>query len=169
MTLPLALAGGALTGLFAGGAVSAGTLFGFLTLFGIALRHGLLLIRRVQRLERGEGPTQEPEDAYLEPCALGRPSGDHVVRATRASAFPLVVTTVAVGLAVIPFMIRGTVPGVEFVRPLALVVLGGLVTTVFVTLFVLPALYGLVLIGRQGLGEPDNPPSPPAHASPLSA
>jgi Cu/Ag efflux pump CusA len=162
VTLPLALAGGALTGLIAGTAVTAGTLLGFLTVFGLALRQGIMLVRRIQRLERDGGAT-DAETAYLEPRSAGIPDPAAVLRATRETAFPLIVSAVGVALAVIPFMIRGTVPGVEFVRPLALVVLGGLVTTAFTTLFVLPALYRRFIV-RQADPTGDSPATPAAPA-----
>jgi Cu/Ag efflux pump CusA len=143
--LPLAISGGALTSLIAGRSITAGALLGFITVFAIALRHGILLIRRIQDLEQ-KGSTAVP-DADAD---SGERRVDHVQAAVGERSFPLVVTTVAVALAVLPFILRGTVPGVEFIRPLALVVLGGLVTTVVVTLFVLPAVYRRFIPGSPG-------------------
>ena len=70
------------------------------------------------------------------------------MRATAATAFPVVVTAVALVLAVLPFVVRGNMPGTEIVRPLGLVVAGGLVTSTLYSLFILPALY-LRLVARE--------------------
>ena len=157
VALPLAVAGGTLTGLIAGRTATAGTLLGFLPVFGIALRHGILLIRRTQALENEDVP-------------------DAVTAAVQERAFPLIVTAGAVVLAMLPFVIRGAVPGLEFVRPLGLVVIGGLITTVFVTLFLIPAAYTRFIAGPpepvRGVGsDPDPEPDPdePTIISPATA
>jgi Cu/Ag efflux pump CusA len=159
LILPLAIAGGALTSLIAGTSITAGALVGFLVVFGIALRHGLLLMRRIQQLEQ-EGTGAAVDGELTEPQP-GVRSLDRVLVATRERAFPLIVTAVAVALAVLPFLIRGTVPGVEFVRPLALVVIGGLITCVAVLLLVLPALYLRFIVGPPRHEESSNPAPPP--------
>jgi Cu/Ag efflux pump CusA len=133
ITLPLAAAGGLLVALPADRLLNVGALIGFIVVLTIALRNGILLIRR---LERQEG--EHPESRGIE----------HVVRATAATAFPVVVTAVALVLAVLPFVVRGDIPGMEIVRPLGLVVVGGLVTSTLYSLFILPALY-LRLVARE--------------------
>ncbi|HSS68662.1 MAG TPA: efflux RND transporter permease subunit [Nocardioidaceae bacterium] len=125
LCLPVALAGGLLTGLIAGQAMTIGAFAGFLALFGIAVRHGILLIRRYQSLET-EG---RPLDADL------------VVRASTERLGPILAATLAIGLALLPIVVIGGEPGLEILRPLALVVLGGLVTTALTTLLVVPTLY----------------------------
>jgi Cu/Ag efflux pump CusA len=132
VTLPLALVGGLLAALPAGRLLTVGALIGFITVFTIALRNGILLIRRLRRQER-EHPA-------------GGGAG-LVVRATAETAVPVVVTAVALALAVLPFVARGTIPGMEILRPLGLVVVGGLVTSTLYSLFILPALY-LRLVAR---------------------
>ncbi len=134
-TLPLAGAGGALAALLAGRLLTVGALIGFVVVFGVAVRQGILLVSRVRELEQADGVAN---------------GADLVVRACREAAFPVAVTAVGLALVMLPFVVRGDIAGMEILRPLALVVLGGLVTWVFYTLFVLPGLYlSLVLRGRR--------------------
>jgi len=125
LTLPIGLLGGELAGLVDGRTFSLGALAGLLAVFAIAARNGIVLIKHYQRLERdGEG---------LSP--------DLVVRGARDRLTPIVITAAATAAAVLPFVVLGGRAGYEIVHPMAVVVLGGLVTTTVVTLFVLPALY----------------------------
>ncbi|MGD0167278.1 MAG: efflux RND transporter permease subunit [Gaiellaceae bacterium] len=126
VTLPLAAIGGLVVALFAGRLLTVGALIGFITVFTIALRNGILLIHRLRRQER-----EHPESTELE----------LVERATGETAFVVVVAAVALALGVLPFVMRGTIPGMEVLRPLGLVVVGGLVTSTVYSLFILPALY----------------------------
>ncbi|MGH2523000.1 MAG: efflux RND transporter permease subunit, partial [Anaerolineales bacterium] len=125
LTLPAALAGGALAALAGGGPLSLGALFGLLAVLGIAARNGVLLISHCRRLEQ-EGQTFGPE---------------LVLRGARERLAPMVMTGLTTGLALLPFVIFGDIPGHEVVRPIALVILGGLVTSTLLNLFVVPVLY----------------------------
>lgn len=125
-TLPLALVGGLLGTLVDGATVSLGSLIGLLALLGLAARNAVLLIRRCQDLEHLEGMAFGPE---------------LVVRGTRERLAPVVTTAAATGLLLLPFAVLGARPGLEIVHPMAVVVLGGLVTTTLLTLLLLPALY----------------------------
>ncbi|WP_280715756.1 efflux RND transporter permease subunit [Kitasatospora sp. MAP5-34] len=136
LTLPLSAAGGALTALAAGRFMTAGALIGFVAVLGLAVRGGILHLRNIRRLEQ-----LHPESPRL----------DLVLRATKEVAVPALVTAVGLALAVLPFVVRGDIAGMEVVRPLALVVLGGLLTSLLVTWFVLPGLY-LRLIPRPAAG-----------------
>jgi CzcA family heavy metal efflux pump len=133
LTLPVALVGGVLAGLIDGAELSLGALAGFLALFGIAARNGLILIRHFQDLERLEGETFGTE---------------LVRRGTRERLGPILTTAAALALVALVFVILGSRPGLEIVNPMAVVILGGLVTTTLLSLFVLPALY-LRFGGRQ--------------------
>jgi CzcA family heavy metal efflux pump len=126
VTVPAALAGGMVAALIGGAELSLGSLIGFLALFGIAMRGGLLLIRHFQHLEREDGEKFGP---------------DLVRRGARERLAPIATTAAGLALVALPFVIMGSGPGLEVVHPMAVVLLGGLVTTTFVTLFVLPALY----------------------------
>ncbi|PYN78807.1 MAG: acriflavin resistance protein [Candidatus Rokuibacteriota bacterium] len=126
LTLPSALVGGALAVYLADGVISLGSLVGFFTILGIAARNGIMMINHFQHLERHEGETFGP--------AL-------VVRGARERLSPILMTTLACGLAIVPLVIAGNIPGNEIEHPLAIVVLGGLVTSTLLNLFVVPSLY----------------------------
>ena len=126
LTLPMALVGGVIGAFLGGGVVSLGSLVGFFTVFGIAARNGILLINHFQHLEREEGMT------------FGR---DLVVRGARERLSPILMTSLATGLALIPLVAFGERPGQEIEYPLAIVILGGLVTSTLLNLFVTPSLY----------------------------
>jgi CzcA family heavy metal efflux pump len=126
ITLPLALIGGVLVAFATGGVLSIGSLVGFFTVFGIAARNGILLISHAQHLEREEGE---------------RFGVDLVIRAARERLSPILMTSLATGLALVPLAVFGERPGQEIEHPLALVILGGLFTSTLLSLFVIPPLY----------------------------
>jgi len=125
-TLPMALVGGALAAWLGGGVLSLGSLVGFYTVFGIAARNGILMINHFQHLERDEGMTF---------------GGGLVLRGALERLSPILMTTLATGLALVPLIVSGDVPGHEIEHPLAVVVVGGLVTSTLLNLFVVPPLY----------------------------
>ena len=133
ITLPMALVGGALAAWLSGGVLSLGSLVGFYTVFGIAARNGILMINHFQHLEDHEGER------------FGR---DLVLRGAQERLSPILMTTLATGLALIPLVIAGNIPGHEIEHPLAIVVVGGLVTSTLLNLFVVPPLY--LRFGRRG-------------------
>ncbi|MGH8970777.1 MAG: efflux RND transporter permease subunit, partial [Actinomycetes bacterium] len=126
LTLPMALVGGLLAAYATGGIISLGSLVGFFTVFGIAARNGILLINHFQHLEREEGEAFGP--------AL-------VLRGARERLSPILMTSLATGLALVPLVVAGSIPGHEIEHPLAVVILGGLFTSTLLNLFVVPALY----------------------------
>jgi Cu/Ag efflux pump CusA len=126
LTLPMALVGGVLAATVGGGVVSLGSLVGFLTVMGIAARNGILMIAHFQHLERHEGET------------FGR---DLVLRGARERLAPILMTTLATGLAIVPLVALGNIPGHEIEHPMAVVILGGLATSTLLNLFVVPSLY----------------------------
>jgi Cu/Ag efflux pump CusA len=125
-TLPSALVGGVLAAYLGDGVISLGALVGFLTILGIAARNGIMMINHFQHLEREEGETFGP---------------GLVIRGAKERLLPILMTTLACGLALVPLVIAGTIPGHEIEHPLAVVVLGGLVTSTLLNLFVVPSLY----------------------------
>jgi CzcA family heavy metal efflux pump len=126
VTTPMALAGGALAALLGGGILSLGSLFGFMTVLGIAVRNGIVMISHFHHLQQHEGETFGPE---------------LVLRGARERLGPVLTTALTTALALIPFVFAGARAGNEIVHPLAVVVLGGLVTSTLLNLFILPALY----------------------------
>ena len=126
LTLPSALVGGLLAVYFTGEVISLGSLVGFLTVFGIAARNQIMLISHYQHLERSEG---EPFGAAL------------ALRGARERLSPISMTALATGLALLPLVVTGDIPGHEIEYPMAIVILGGLVTSTLLNLFVVPSLY----------------------------
>ena len=126
LTLPFALAGGVLAAYVAGGVVSLGSLVGFLTVLGIAARNGIMMICHFQHLEAEEG----------EPFCLAL-----VLRGAQERLSPILMTAGAAGFAILPLLIYGDRPGQEIEFPMAVVIMGGLVTSTLLNLFVVPALY----------------------------
>jgi CzcA family heavy metal efflux pump len=126
LTLPMALVGGVLAAYIGGGVLSLGSLVGFFTVFGIAARNGILMINHFQHLEQHEGES------------FGR---ELVLRGAKERLAPILMTTLAAGLAILPLVVAGDRPGHEIEHPLAVVVLGGLFTSTLLNLFVVPSLY----------------------------
>src|SRR5215207_2797032 len=144
LTLPVALAGGVLAALIDGATLSLGSLIAFLALLGIAARNGVMLIDRFQRL-RLDGAE-----------AFG---AELVRRGALERLAPTLTVAVASAAAVLPFVIMGDVAGLEIVNPMAIVLLGGLITSTLLSLFVLPVLY--LRFGAGAQPEPvDETPGP---------
>jgi CzcA family heavy metal efflux pump len=126
LTLPIALVGGVFAAFMGGGVLSLGSIVGFLTVMGIAARNGILLVNHCQHLEKYEGEKFGPE---------------LVLRGAGERLSPILMTTLATGLALVPLVVLGNIPGHEIEHPMALVILGGLVTSTLLNLFVVPSLY----------------------------
>jgi CzcA family heavy metal efflux pump len=126
LTVPLALSGGVVAAIIDSRKLSLGALFGFFAVLGIAVRQSVSLISRYRALAVEE---REP------------PTADTVLRGAHERFVPMLLTSVATALAVLPLLVFGNRAGLEIAQPLAVVVIGGLLTTTFVSLFVLPVLY----------------------------
>jgi CzcA family heavy metal efflux pump len=126
LALPVALVGGVVGALLDGGVLSLGSLMGFLTLLAIAVRHGIMLVKHYQHLEEVEGEKFGP---------------GLVLRGTRERFAPILVTSVTTAAAMLPLVVLGKVAGLEIVHPIAVVILGGLVTATVFSLHIVPALY----------------------------
>lgn len=126
LTLPMALVGGILAAWGSGGVISLGSLLGFFAVFGIAARNGILLVNHAQHLERAEGQR------------FGAPL---ILQAARERLAPILMTSLATALGVVPLVLLGERPGHEIEYPLAVVILGGLATSTLLNLFVVPCLY----------------------------
>jgi CzcA family heavy metal efflux pump len=126
LTLPMALVGGVLAVLATGGVLSLGALVGFVLVLGIAARNLVMLVSHFQHLERDDG----------EPFGPGL-----VMRGARERLSPILLTALATALVLAPLLVLGNVPGQEILQPMAVAVLGGLVTATLLNLFVAPALY----------------------------
>src|SRR6185503_10058657 len=123
LTLPLALIGGEAAALIDGGTFSLGAIAGLLTVFGIAARNGIVMLRRYQEMQ-----------------AEGMPLGsDLVLRGSQERLAPVLMVATLTALVLLPFAVLGDRAGLEIVHPMAVVVLGGVVTATLLTLFVTPA------------------------------
>ena len=135
-TLPFALVGGLGGVAVTGGVVSLGSLVGFVTVLGIAARNGIMLVSHYRHLEDAEGVGFGPE---------------LVRRGAEERLAPILMTALATGLALLPLVLGGHKPGHEVEYPLAVVILGGLVTSTLLNLFLLPPLY--LRFGRRSVSE----------------
>jgi CzcA family heavy metal efflux pump len=140
VTLPSALVGGVLAAYAGDGVISLGSLVGFFTVLGIAARNGIMLINHYQHLEEQEGEAFGP--------AL-------VLRGARERLSPILMTALATGLAVVPLVVAGNLPGHEIEHPMAVVILGGLLTSTLLNLFIMPALYLRFGRNRDSLADRD--------------
>jgi Cu/Ag efflux pump CusA len=144
LDLPIALAGGVLAIFFLGDSlISIGSLVGFLTVMGISTRNGIMMITHFQHLERQEG----------EPFGFGL-----VVRGAKERLSPIMMTALATGVAVVPLAIAGNLPGHEIEHPMAVVIIGGLLTSSFVNLFIVPTYY--LRIGHRRRARDEAPTEP---------
>jgi Cu/Ag efflux pump CusA len=121
-----ALAGGVLAIVAAGGTVSLGSLAGLLAVLGVAARHAIFLVSTWRSLEQHEGE------------AFGL---ELVLRGARQRFGPTVMSVTAIGVTFLPLLFLGNIAGLEIVHPMAVVIVGGLITSAIVNLFVVPALY----------------------------
>ncbi|MBN1345485.1 MAG: efflux RND transporter permease subunit [Phycisphaerae bacterium] len=125
LTLPFALIGGVVAAFLTGGVLSLGSLVGFVTVVGIAARNGIMLVSHYHHLE-GEGELFGP--------AL-------VLRGSEERLAPILMTALTAALALLPLVMGGNRPGHEIEFPMAVVILGGLMTSTLLNLLLLPTLY----------------------------
>ena len=126
VNLPLALIGGVAGVWFGDGILSVGSLIGFITVFGIATRNGIMLVSHIRHLQLREGV----KDLYTA-----------VLRGSHERFVPIAMTALASGFALIPLAMASGEPGSEIQTPMAWVILGGLVSSTLLNMFVVPALY----------------------------
>jgi Cu/Ag efflux pump CusA len=126
LNLPLALAGGVAGVYFAGGVLSVASIIGFITVFGIATRNGIMLISHIRHLQETEGVTDLREA---------------VLRGGLERVSPILMTALAAGLALIPVALGMGKPGSEIQAPMALVILCGLLSSTALNMVVVPAAF----------------------------
>lgn len=136
--LPLALIGGVAAVALSGGVVSVASLVGFVTLFGIATRNGILLVTHYRQLESD-----------------GVSDHEAVLRGSLERLSPILMTALTAGLALIPLALGGGEPGNELQTPMAIVILGGLISATALNMIVLPALYATY--GQRSTPAPEHP------------
>lgn len=128
LNLPLALIGGVFALCLTTGEVSIPAIIGFISLFGIATRNGMLLISRYNTLQREEGLSLK----------------ESIMKGSLDRLNPIVMTALCSALALIPLALRGGLPGNEIQSPMAKVILGGLLTSTFLNAFIVPIIYELL-------------------------
>jgi Cu/Ag efflux pump CusA len=133
VNLPLALIGGVVGVYLSGGVLSVASIIGFITLFGIATRNGVMMVAHIRHLnDTGEAPD--------------------FISAVRQGAMerlvPILMTALATALALVPLALAAGEPGSEIQAPMAMVILCGLTTSTILNMIVLPALYAR--FGRKG-------------------
>ena len=137
LNLPLALVGG-VAGVFAGGGIlSVASIIGFITLFGIATRNGIMLVSHIRHLMEVEG-IRDVREAIM----IG--ASERLI--------PILMTALAAGLALIPIALGKGQPGSEIQAPMAFVILFGLLSSTLLNMFVVPAAWWLAHKSRQASG-----------------
>jgi len=126
LNLPLALIGGVVGVFLAGGILSVASMIGFITLFGIATRNGIMLVSHIRHLMEQEGVSDFREA---------------VERGARERLIPILMTATAAGLALIPLALGGGKSGSEIQTPMAIVILCGLASSTLLNMVVVPAMY----------------------------
>ncbi len=125
-SLPLALIGGVAAVFLSGGVLSIASIIGFISVFGVAARNGIMLINHIRHLQSEEGVAGFEE-------AVWRGSVERVV--------PVLMTALTTGLALVPLVIAHDAPGNEIQSPMAVVIIGGLLSATVLNMVVVPALY----------------------------
>ncbi|MBI5762973.1 MAG: efflux RND transporter permease subunit [Planctomycetes bacterium] len=136
INLPLALIGGIMGVVITGGVMTIATTIGFISLFGIAVRNGIMLVSHVRHLQKHEGVTDFVE-------AVRRGSLERLA--------PIAMTALAAGLAMIPLAMAREKPGTEILSPMALVIVFGLLSSTVLNMLIVPAL--LVRFGKPTLDK----------------
>lgn len=126
LNLPLALIGGIFSIYFTSGILSIPAIIGFITLFGVATRNGILLVSHYITLQ------EEGLNLY-----------DTIIQGSKDRLSPILMTALTAGLALIPLAIAGDLPGNEIQSPMAKVILGGLLTSTLLNIFIVPVVYFL--------------------------
>ncbi len=129
INLPLALVGGVAGVYWGGGILSVASIIGFIALFGIASRNGIMLVSHIRHLMSQEGVTEIREAVF---------------RGAMERLAPILMTALAAGLALIPIAARRDQPGSEIQGPMALVILFGLFSSTLLNMVVTPAVYLLL-------------------------
>ena len=139
LSLPFALVGAVWSAYLSGGVLSLGSLVGFVTVIGIAARNGIMLVSHYQHLQREEGELFGPE---------------LILRGAEERLAPILMTALTTTLALLPIVIGGNKPGQEIEHPMAVIIVGGLVTSTILNLLLMPVLYQSVARDAGPVAQP---------------
>jgi len=134
LTLPFSMIGGIAGAFLCGGVISLGSLIGFVTVLGVAARNGIMMIDHYRHLEHNEG------------VSFGT---DLILRGASERLAPILMTALTTGLALVPIILGGNIPGHEIEFPMAFVILGGLTTSTLLNLLVVPTFYYWLMKPRR--------------------
>jgi Cu/Ag efflux pump CusA len=127
LNLPLALIGGVFSIFFTSGVLSIPAIIGFITLFGIATRNGILLLSKYENMQK-----------------LGAPVYQTITKGSADRLSPILMTALTAALALIPLALKGDLSGNEIQSPMAKVILGGLLTSTLLNLYIVPIVYSIL-------------------------
>jgi len=137
INLPLALIGGVFAIYFTSGILSIPAIIGFITLFGIATRNGILLVSHYQYLQQS-----------------GSTLTNTIIKGSADRLNPILMTALTASLALIPLALRGNLAGNEIQSPMAKVILGGLITSTLLNIYIVPIVYNT--LRNRGILKNDN-------------
>jgi Cu/Ag efflux pump CusA len=127
LNLPLALIGGVFAIFVTSNVLSIPAIIGFITLFGIATRNGILLVSHYQQLQQ-----------------RGEPLYETIIHGSKDRLIPILMTALTAALALIPLALKGDLPGNEIQSPMAKVILGGLLTSTLLNIYVVPLIFSIL-------------------------
>jgi len=127
LNLPLALIGGVFAVYFSSAIISIPSIIGFITLFGIATRNGILLVSRYRHMQR-----------------QGESMDNLILQGSADRLYPILMTALTASLALIPLALNGDATGNEIQSPMAKVILGGLLTSTLLNIYVVPIVYSIL-------------------------
>jgi len=136
LSVPAALSGGIVAAWWSGQDVSVATLVGLIAVAGISARNVIMLLTRYQSLARDEG------------MSFG---SKLILRGTAERVAPILMTALTAAFALVPLALAGGAPGKEMLQPMSIVIIGGLVSSTFLSLVLTPAAYRLLGGDRQGI------------------
>jgi len=150
--LPLAVIGGIFAVYFTNKTISVASIVGFITLFGIATRNGIMMVTH-----------------YMQLRAEGKRWDEVVWQGSMERLNPVLMTALVASIGLVPLALRAGQPGTELQYPLAVVILGGMITATPLTLLVIPALYNRFIAGREAVRAADTSANAPLAPSPTVA
>jgi Cu/Ag efflux pump CusA len=133
LNLPLALIGGVLAVFFTSGIISIPSIIGFITLFGIATRNGILLISKYEHSIQGEHSSVPGEQLRKT-----------IIHGSLDRLNPIIMTALTAALALVPLVLQGDKSGNEIQSPMAVVILGGLLTSTILNIYIVPIVYEMI-------------------------